>query len=104
MCFLLQDLETLSHKEQLTTQTTHHLLSPNESLFKILGVCSVISLWLVVLLCPCCVDVGRYPDTSTLVSVQNFQVVARDLHLLLQAREGAGELGRPFSARDRIQP
>ena len=49
-------------------------------------------------------DVDRYPDTSSLVPVQNFQVVPRDLHFILQAREAAGELGRPVSARDRIQP
>ena len=100
MCLLLQDLETLSHKEQLTSQTTRHYLTPNESLLKTLGVCSVISLWSVVSLCLCRVDVRRYPDTSTHVPVQNFQVVPRDLYLLLQAREGAGELGCSVSARD----
>lgn len=56
------------------------------------------------LLCRASVDVGRHPDTSTHVAVQSFQVVPRDLHFILQAREGAGELGRPVSARDRIQP
>ena len=101
---LLQDLETQSYKEQPLHKQRTDFSFQNESLLKVHGICSVISLWPVVLLCCSSVDVGSHPDTSTLVPVQNFQVVPRVLHFILQARKGAGELGRPVSARDRIQP
>ena len=56
------------------------------------------------LLCYSAVDSVRHPHTSILVPVQNFQVVPRDLHFVLQTGKSVGESGRAISSRDRIQP